>query len=130
MVLQVYRNMKHKTISRMSNHQSAAGGRFSRIVELLLQLFTITVAAAVVGTAAHVFSMHKKGLDAKNPVWLPLWPDHFDTTGPKVLIGTGSAILFLALVYVATSFVPRVRFFLIICWQSANDCPVEPKEPT
>jgi hypothetical protein len=129
MVLQVYRNMKHKTISRMSN-QSTSGGRFSRIVELVLQLFTITVAAAVVGTAAHVFSMHKKGLDSNNPVWLPLWPDHFDTTAPKVLIGTGSAILFLALVYVATSFVPRVSFFLKMIWQSANNCLVEPKEPT
>jgi hypothetical protein len=105
----------------MSNQQSTSGGRFSRVVELVLQLFTITVAAAVVGTAAHVFSMHKKGLDAANPVWLPLWPDHFDTTAPKVLIGTGSAILFLALVYVVTSFVPRVRIPLTMLWRSANN---------
>jgi len=108
MVFQVYRNLKHKTISRLSNQQNTSGGRLPRILELLLQFFTITISASIVGTAAHVYQTHKQQVAAKNPVWLPLWPGHFETTAPKVLIGTASAILFLSLIYVAISFVPRV----------------------
>ncbi|KAF2673124.1 hypothetical protein BT63DRAFT_146822 [Microthyrium microscopicum] len=104
MVFQVYRNMTHRTIAAMSDRSSS---RFTRVVELVLQVLTTIIAAAIIGTSAHVYHAHQAGLSSQNPVWLPLWPDHFETTGNKVMIGTSSAIVFLTLLYIAISFFPK-----------------------
>lgn len=67
------------------------------------------LAAAIVGTAIHSYHTFRVQRGANNPWWLPLWPQHFDTTGTKTLIGAGSGIILLNLVYIIVSVIPKVE---------------------
>jgi uncharacterized membrane protein YhaH (DUF805 family) len=103
--------MTHRTIAAMSERSSSG---FTRVIELVLQVLTTCIATAIIGTSAHVYHEYRSGIANHNPVWLPLWPEHFETTGNKVMIGTSSAIVFLTLIYIVVSFIPRVSIHIRI----------------
>jgi hypothetical protein len=105
MVFQVYQNMKHATISKVGNRSSSG---LTRVLELSLQALTLVLAASIVGTGAHVYGTYRAQRAADNPLWLPLWPNHFDTMGIKMLVGTASAIVLLSLVNIVTALVGKV----------------------
>jgi hypothetical protein len=78
------------------------------LIQLVAAVITAATAVAVVGTAGHAFNVFHTQRANQNPWWLPLWPDHFDTTSTKIAIGTGTAIAFLNLVLVALMSIPKV----------------------
>ncbi|KAF2431609.1 hypothetical protein EJ08DRAFT_696401 [Tothia fuscella] len=65
------------------------------------------LAAAIVGTGIHAYRTYVIQRAANNPWWLPLWPQHFDTTGTKALIGAGAGIVLTNVIYIAISFLSK-----------------------
>lgn len=78
-------------------------------VQLLLATVSAMTAGAVLGTAAHAFSVYRNGRAANNPWWLPLWPQHFDTANTEALVGTAGGVVLLNLVYILLRLVRKVR---------------------
>jgi len=78
------------------------------IIQLVAAVITAVMAVAVVGTAGHVFNVFTTQRANDNPWWLPLWPDHFDTTSTKTAIGTGAAIALMNLVLVVLMSIPKL----------------------
>lgn len=78
-------------------------------LQLLLATLSTLTAGAVLGTAAHAFSVYRKGHAANNPWWLPLWPQHFDTANTEALIATAGGVVLLNFVYILLRLLPKVR---------------------
>ncbi|KAF2104312.1 hypothetical protein NA57DRAFT_51145 [Rhizodiscina lignyota] len=79
-----------------------------RTAQIVLAIISIALSASILGTAADTYRVYKQQSSGMNPWWLPLWPDHFDTSSTPALIGTGAAILILNLVFVVVSLFPRI----------------------
>ena len=79
-----------------------------RPVQLLLATLSTLTAGAILGTAAHAFSVYATGRAANNPWWLPLWPQHFDTASAEAVIGASAGIVLLNVAYIVLSLVPKV----------------------
>jgi hypothetical protein len=69
---------------------------------------SLALALAIDGTAVDTYRTFLRQRSVNNPWWLPLWPQHFDTTGTKTLIGASSALLLLNVALVAISIMPMV----------------------
>jgi len=79
-----------------------------RLVQLLLVTLSTLIAVAILGTAAHAFSVYQKGRALNNPWWLPLWPQHFYTANAKAVIGASAGIVLLNVVYIVLVLLPKV----------------------
>jgi hypothetical protein len=109
MVFQVYRNRNDASAMAMGHSRSmAAPGKLIRITQIILTVLTAVLGLTIVGTAGHVFHTYKSQVAANNMWWLPLWPGHFETTGTKAAIGTGTGIVFLSAIFIVAAFLPRV----------------------
>ena len=109
MVFQTYLNKSAAKRAAMGVPKLRLGSTgVIRGLQLGLVLLSLFIAATIVGTAAHVYHVYKAQQSSYNPWWLPLWAGHFDTSGLKTTIGTASGVLFLNLVFVILSLVPRV----------------------
>jgi hypothetical protein len=80
-----------------------------RPVQLLLVTLSTLTAGAILGTAAHAFSVYRTGRAANNPWWLPLWPQYFYTTNAEAVIGAAAGIVLLNVVYIVLALLPKVR---------------------
>lgn len=78
-------------------------------VQLALAGLSGILATAVVGTAAHTYSVFHSQRSENNPWYLPLWPEHFDVTGTKAAIGTGVVVMVLNFGLLAITLIPKVR---------------------
>jgi hypothetical protein len=109
MVFQTYLNKASamKAATGVPRLRLGSGGVI-RGLQLLVVLFSLFIAATIVGTAAHVYHVYKAQQSSYNPWWLPVWAGHFNTNGLKTTIGTATGVLFLNLIFVILSFVPRV----------------------
>jgi len=99
----------------MLRQKKIVGGRsplrFLRPVQFLLVTLSTLTAGAILGTAAHAFSVYRMGRAANNPWWLPLWPQHFDTANAEAVIGASAGIVLLNVVYIVLSLLPKVCVF-------------------
>jgi len=68
----------------------------------------LVFAIAITGTASHTLDVYNKQ-HTTNPWWAYLWPQHFDTTGTKAIIGSAVSVLLLSVVFLVFALVPRVR---------------------
>jgi len=99
----------------MLSQKKVMGDRSSlswiRPVQLLLVTLSTFTAIAILGTAAHAFSVYQTGQAANNPWWLPLWPQHFYTTNAEAVIGASAGIVLLNVVYIVLFLLPKVCVF-------------------
>lgn len=107
MVFQTY--LHHNSAKRLT----MAGPKFQssgiiRGFQLVLVVFSTLTAAAIVGSAGHVYQTYKSQVANYNPWWLPVWSGHFDTSGVKTTLGTASGTLILNLFFLALLVIPRV----------------------
>lgn len=79
-----------------------------RIAQLILAALTAIFSLAVLATSAHTLNKFQTQRAALNPWYLPLWPEHFNTTNTQVFIGTSTASMVLALVFIIMLCLPRV----------------------
>ncbi|KAF2757186.1 hypothetical protein EJ05DRAFT_487153 [Pseudovirgaria hyperparasitica] len=95
---------------------------YFRIAQLVLTGLTLVFAIAVLGTSAHTLSVFNKQHEF-NPWWAPLWSDHFDVNGTKMLLGSAVVVMLLNAVYLVISFLPNFnlatrptfRAFITLC---------------
>ncbi|KAF2396343.1 hypothetical protein EJ06DRAFT_235608 [Trichodelitschia bisporula] len=85
-----------------------SANEYFRAVSVALAVLSTVVAAAVMGTTAHVFNVYRMQHE-KNPWWLPYIPGALNSSGTKVLIGTGAAVVFLNLIFVVASLAPKIN---------------------
>lgn len=78
------------------------------LTQIGLSVLCICLSLSIIGTAADSLRVYKQQRDAQNPWWLPLWPEHFNTSGTSTLIGVASTVTFLHLLYLVGKAVPRV----------------------
>jgi hypothetical protein len=82
---------------------------YLRAIGVMLSTLSLLLALAIAGTAIDIYRTFLLQRAANNPWWLPLWPQHFDTTGTKTLIGSSAAELLLNAVLIAIYVLPKVR---------------------
>jgi hypothetical protein len=88
---------------------------YLRVFCVILATLSLLVALAIDGTAIDTYRTFILQRAANNPWWLPLWPQHFDATGTKALIGSSSAHLLLNTVLIIISVVPKVCMLNYVC---------------
>jgi hypothetical protein len=94
---------------------SRSSSDYFRMICLTLATLSTMLSVAVLGTVGHSYHLYQIQTAANNPWWLPLWPQHFDTTGTRALIGAGAGITLLNLVYITVSVVPKVCIRTLTC---------------
>jgi len=108
MAFQSYLQKNNLTVNTMRRSMPAwSWNDYLRIFCLIFAILSLLVALAIDGTAVHTYRTFLLQRAANNPWWLPLWPQHFDTTGTKTLIGASSSILLLSIVLVVISVLPK-----------------------
>lgn len=75
---------------------------------LVLAIISITLGLAIVGCAGQTLRVFNSQ-QATNTWFLPVWPNHFDTSELRALIGTSAAIVVLNAVLAAALFLKSVR---------------------
>jgi len=100
--------MRSPTSSNSSRTLGSPVYKRLRIAQLAISALCLVFSIAVVATAGHSLQVYRQQREDKNPWWLPLWPGHFDISGTHVLIGTGSVIIALNIIYLTVSLVPKV----------------------
>jgi hypothetical protein len=81
---------------------------YLRALCAIFAALSLSMAVAIDGTAIDTYRIFLRQRSVNNPWWLPLWPQHFDTTGTKVLIGASSGLALLNIVLLGLSVFPTV----------------------
>lgn len=87
-----------------------------RTAQIALAVLSVALSAAILGTAADALKVYNSQRKGMNPWWLPLWPNHFDTSSSPAIIAASSVALVLNLTFTAVNLFPRVcsRIFLAL----------------
>jgi hypothetical protein len=110
MVFQSYLQRNNITTDKMRSRLPAyTWNDYLRVLCITLATVSAMLAAAIVGTSIHAYRTYVVQRAANNPWWLPLWPQHFDTTGTKALVGTGGGLIVVNGAFIAISFVSKVK---------------------
>jgi hypothetical protein len=114
MVFQSYLQKNNLTINKMRSLPAWSWNDYLRALCLAFATLTSMLAAAIVATAIHTYHIFVVQRAANNPWWLPLWPQHFDATGTKALIGVGSSIILLNIGSIVMGCLPKVRSLALL----------------
>jgi hypothetical protein len=110
MIFQSYLQRNNITTNKMRRSLPAyTWNDYLRVLCITLATVSAMLAAAIVGTGIHAYHTYVFQRAANNPWWLPLWPQHFDTTGTKALIGAGAGLILVNGIFIATSFLSKVN---------------------
>ncbi|KAH9819810.1 hypothetical protein Tdes44962_MAKER00799 [Teratosphaeria destructans] len=74
-----------------------------RMPTLAAAALSMCLSIAIIGCAGRTFSVFN-AQQTTNAWLLPIWPDHFDTSELRVLIGTSAAIVFLNALLISAQF--------------------------
>ena len=69
-------------------------------IQVGISLLILSLCIAIIGSAGHVLSVYDDEKDT-NLWWLPLWSDHFDVGGTRILIGSAAVVVIMNTVFLA-----------------------------
>jgi len=111
MVFSSYLYKNDSTVTKMkSSTARRSKSDWLRILCLVLAALSTMLAGAIVGAVSHSYYVYTVQRATNNPWWLPLWPQHFDTTGTRILVGAGAGIVLLNVAYIIISITPKLKF--------------------
>ncbi|KAF2261763.1 hypothetical protein CC78DRAFT_469398 [Lojkania enalia] len=77
-----------------------------RLAQTVVIGLALALSIAVLGTAAHTLAVFNKQ-QTVNPWWLYFWPQHYNVSGTKALIGSAAAVTVLSIIYLVFALVPQ-----------------------
>lgn len=77
------------------------------LAQAIITGLVVALSLAILGTSAHTLDVFNKQ-QSSNPWWLPLWPQHFETSGTKSLLAASAVTVVLCGAFLIASFVPQV----------------------
>lgn len=77
-------------------------------IQVGISFLIISLCIAIIGSAGHVLNVYDDEKDS-NLWWLPLWSDHFDAGGTRVLIGSAATVVVMNTVFLALISLSLVR---------------------
>jgi hypothetical protein len=77
------------------------------LAQTVITGLVIVLSIAILGTSAHTLDVYHKQ-QPKNPWWMTMWPEHFDTQGTKALLASAVVTFVLSTVFLVLSVIPKV----------------------